>query len=279
MDAVPAIEQPIDWQQPIDSYSSAVGTNADWEGQLRAQRLRNAIDLERNRGRLINQGPDPMTEQIEAQKKQTTYERMLPQGSTSRMAIDVPEDIGTGFSGAAGTDKSGTAAIDRVLGDPEFKGHLNVAATEHDPPRVAIDRTEPMGGYTTGEVTEMGLERQRYRPAIETQLIKNQGLVDERLATSREADELFAEKAMQSRKLREVETLPMSQEQKAAMKALINSKIDFINERLTFRQTEATHKTASPEQIFADMARKKAEDAAAQAAAQGNQAGLTAVGK
>jgi len=270
MDAIPAIEQPIDWAQPIDSYSSAVGTNADLEGQYRALRMRNAIAAEEKRNRELNEGPDPMTEQIEARKKQNAYERMLPQGSTSRMAIDVPEDAGVGFGGAAGVDNSGTKAIDRVMGDPEFKGHLDVDSAVRGRP--AIDKTEPMGGYTTGEVTEMGLERQRYRPAIEAQLIKNQGLVDERLATSREADELFAQKAYLSFKLRELETLPMSQEQKAAMKALINSKIDFINQRLTFRQTEVTRR---PEDYFNSMMKKKAEADEAK----GNQAGLTAVGK
>lgn len=270
MDAIPAIEQPIDWAQPIDSYSSAVGTNADLEGQYRALRMRNAIAAEEKRNRELNEGPDPMTEQIEARKKQNAYERMLPQGSTSRMAIDVPEDAGVGFGGAAGVDNSGTKAIDRVMGDPEFKGHLNADSAVRGRP--AIDKTEPMGGYTTGEVTEMGLERQKYRPAIETQRIKNQGLVDERLATSREADELFAQKAYQSFKLRELETLPMSQEQKAAMKALINSKIDFINQRLMFRQTEVTRR---PEDYFNSMMKKKAEADEAK----GNQAGLTAVGK
>jgi hypothetical protein len=234
--------------------------------------MRNAIAAEEKRNRELNEGPDPMTELIEARKKQNAYERMLPQGSTSRMAIDAPEDIGTGFSGAAGADKSGPAAIDRVMGDPEFKGHLNVVATQHDPPRVAIDRTEPVGGYTTGEVTEMGLERQKYRPVIGAQLIKNQGLVDERLATSLEADRLFAEKARQQRLLRQVDTEKVSEEQKAASRELIKKQIDGIDARLMFRQAEVTHR---PEDEFSRMRREQQEAAEANR----SQAGLTAVGK
>jgi len=270
MDAIPAIEQPIDWQRPIDSRSSAFGTNADWEGQFQALRMRNAIAAEEKRNRELNEGPDPMTEQIEARKKQNAYERMLPQGSTSRMAIDVPEDAGVGFGGAAGVDNSGTKAIDRVMGDPEFKGHLDVDSAVRGRP--AIDKTEPMGGYTTGEVTEMGLERQRYRPAIGAQLIKNQGLVDERLATSLEADRLFAEKARQQRLLRQVDTEKVSEEQKAASRELIKKQIDGIDARLMFRQAEVTHR---PEDEFSRMRREQQEAAEANR----SQAGLTAVGK
>ena len=117
--AIPA----IDYVQPIDSYSSAAGTNADYEGQLHALKIRTAIDEERKRNRELNAEPDTLDREIAARTKTNDLESLMPAGSTSRLSIDAPEDTG-----------AGGAAIDRVLGDPAFRGNVNVGASSRGKP-------------------------------------------------------------------------------------------------------------------------------------------------
>jgi hypothetical protein len=131
---------------------SGMGTQAQMEGDLNAQRMRNALAQEKARAIEMQLGEeeafDPTRRAIEARQGDLAYERLQPMGARRSIEADYQDPRFMDARSGASSTVPGARAIEQDPGT-HFAIEKDFGPTKDD----------PMGGTTVGEYLTYGRQR------------------------------------------------------------------------------------------------------------------------